>query len=830
MKKNRILWMCAVLMMAVGMKVCAQTSYEYQPFIKEGKIWNVTYLTCEGLSSYKETYTIKGDTIIEGKQYKKFFAGSKYAYALREDEKKVYAIASTDKFGKPNTKEKLWYDFDVNKGDVIDLEVSNLSVTEIDYILINGVKHKYFQLYETSKSVPTEHAQVLWVEGIGSYRSPDWPNGWFNDGGTATMDECYEDGLCIFSHDDFVSIKGNVNTVVASAAVPERRMLEQDKVWTYTYHHFEDRETPAANGSYYDHSMWLSYYKLEGDTIIDGRAYMKLYRWDDRDRNHKYFGAFREDEEGKVYMYDLEGNKQDGLVLDFSLHYDRGYFPDVVRIAETIKVAGESFRRYRYQEVSPDGSKYMLPYIAIEGIGFIEQRGLIFDPYAPEPDCICDYESLTYVYDNHFWFSASDFHAPKEIELAEGEQQLITNNNDFAFNLFRQARGETSSIMSPLSITFALGLLNNAAAGQTLEEINRTLGFGEAGADAINAFCKKMLDEANTLDEKTKALIANTIFVNEGLGYQLQNGFIEKANEFYNAQPQNRNFLDGETMDVINQWASDHTEGMIPSVLNKDTFNPLAVSYLLNAIYFKGEWADPFDVANTKDEAFGGGPAVPMMHKENFAIPYAENDLYQTIMLPYGNGAYSMRIFLPREDKTIGDVLEGLNGSNWQVSSYTCDVDLKLPRFETDKRIELEDVMSALGMPTAFSPALAEFPYFCNYPVYIGKMFQVAKIKLDEQGTEAAAVTVIGMETSGMPKRVVFHANRPFLYVISEQSTGAIFFIGQYTGGVKTLFESGIAAIKQNKPTDELYNLSGQRLNSIPAHGLFIQNGKKILK
>jgi serpin B len=812
------------------MKVCAQTSYEYQPFIKEGKTWNVTYLTCEGLSSYKETYTIKGDTIIEGKQYKKFFAGSKYAYALREDKKKVYAIASTDKFGKPNTKEELWYDFDVNKGDVIDLEASNLSVTEIDYILINGVKHKYFQLYETSKSVPTEHAQVLWVEGIGSYRSPDWPNGWFNDGGTATMDECYEDGLCIFSHDDFVSIKGNVNTVVASAAVPERRMLEQDKVWTYTYHHFEDRETPAANGSYYDHSMWLSYYKLEGDTVINGRAYMKLYRWDDRDRNHKYFGAFREDEEGKVYMYDLEGNKQDGLVLDFSLHYDRGYFPDVVRIAETIKVAGESFRRYRYQEVSPDGSKYMLPYIAIEGIGFIEQRGLIFDPYAPEPDCICDYESLTYVYDNHFWFSASDFHAPKEIELAEGEQQLITNNNDFAFNLFRQARGETSSIMSPLSITFALGLLNNAAAGQTLEEINRTLGFGEAGAGAINAFCKKMLDEANTLDEKTKALIANTIFVNEGLGYQLQNGFIEKANEFYNAQPQNRNFLDGETMDVINQWASDHTEGMIPNVLDKDTFNPLAVSYLLNAIYFKGEWADPFDVANTKDETFGGGPAVPMMHKENFAIPYAENDLYQTIMLPYGNGAYSMRIFLPREDKTIGDVLEGLNGSNWQVSSYTCDVDLKLPRFETDKRIELEDVMSALGMPTAFSPALAEFPYFCNYPVYIGKMFQVAKIKLDEQGTEAAAVTVIGMETSGMPKRVVFHANRPFLYVISEQSTGAIFFIGQYTGGVKTLFESGIAAIKQNKPTDELYNLSGQRLNSIPAHGLFIQNGKKILK
>ena len=257
----------------------------------------------------------------------------------------------------------------------------------------------------------------------------------------------------------------SVICIAANAAVPERKMLEQEKVWVYAYHHFEARETPAADGSYYDRSEWLSYYKLEGDTVIDGRAYMKLYRWDDRDRKHKYYGAFREDEEGTVYKYDVEGNKQDGLVLDFSLHYDRGYFPDVVRIAETIKVGGVSFRRFRYQDISPDGSKYMLPYIAIEGIGFIE-RGLIFDPYAPEPDCICDYESLTYVSDNHFWFSASGFQAPKEIELADGEQQLITSNNDFAFNLFRQMRGETSNIISPLSITFALGLLNNAAAGR----------------------------------------------------------------------------------------------------------------------------------------------------------------------------------------------------------------------------------------------------------------------------------------------------------------------------------------------------------------------------
>jgi serpin B len=415
----------------------------------------------------------------------------------------------------------------------------------------------------------------------------------------------------------------------------------------------------------------------------------------------------------------------------------------------------------------------------------------------------------------------------KEIDLTDGEQQLVISNNDFAFNLFRLTRGETSSVISPLSITFALGMLNNGAAGQTLEEINRTLGFGEAGGDAINAFCYKMLTESNTLDEKTKALIANTIFVNEGLGYRLQDGFIEKVNEFYNAQPQSRDFNDGQTMDVINQWASDHTEAMIQEVLHEETFNPLAVSYLLNAIYFKGEWTVPFDVANTKDEAFGGGPVVPMMHKPYTEFLYAENDLYQSVTLPYGIGSYNMRIFLPREGKTISDVLDQLNGSNWQDQGYPCDVDLKLPRFETGNTIDLKKVMSDLGMPTAFTDG-AEFPYFCNSSVHIGDMFQVAKIKLDEQGTEASAVTVIEME-KGMPKRYEFHADRPFLYIISELSTGAIFFIGQYTGGVKAQ-SSSITAIQQDQPKAALYNLSGQRLDKPPARGLYIQNGKKILK
>ena len=270
---------------------------------------------------------------------------------------------------------------------------------------------------------------------------------------------------------------------------------------------------------------------------------------------------------------------------------------------------------------------------------------------------------------------------------------------------------------------------------------------------------------------------------------------------------------------------------MIPRVIDERTFDQFAVSYLLNALYFKGAWSSPFDAAETKDEPFGGGPVVPMMHQEHINLKYTENDLYQAVNLPYGNGAYRMTVFLPREGKTIGDVLENLDGSNCQTNFQKCQIDLKLPRFETETQLGLTDVMSTLGMPTAFTPA-AEFPYFCNANVFIGGMFQVAKIRLDEQGTEAAAVTIISIST-GIPETADFHATRPFLYIISEQSTGAIFFIGQYTGGVTADTPNGIAiATTKAQPqpnTDKLYNLQGQRLTSAPQKGIYIQNGKKVV-
>lgn len=435
---------------------------------------------------------------------------------------------------------------------------------------------------------------------------------------------------------------------------------------------------------------------------------------------------------------------------------------------------------------------------------------------------------------------------PKRINLTLEERALVKGSNEFALNLFKATSNDSDRILSPLSITYALGMLNNGAAGETLEQINKTLGFGDTGAEGINKFCSKMLKESVGLDELTKVMISNTVFVNQGLGYVLKPDFVSKAKEYYEAEPDARDFNDGQTLDVINQWASDHTEKMIKEILTKGEFNPWAVSYLLNAIYFKGTWMLKFDEKDTQQEIFDHAGAekylltVPMMHQEK-ELYYMEDDSWQVLKLPYGNGAYMMTLLLPQPEKVFEKELQNLTAEQWEKYQWNRNdaiVDVKLPCFETDTNIRLEDVMKSLGMPNAFDSNLAEFPDFCNVSTYIALMKQVAKIKVNEEGTEAAAITIIGMDTAGMgggheTKHVDFHANRPFLYIISEESTGAIFFIGQYmgnTGGSKGGGNSIQAPSTINLQSAPIYNLSGQRLSKAPDCGLYIQNGKKILK
>ena len=611
--------------------------------------------------------------------------------------------------------------------------------------------------------------------------------------------------------------------LVASAKKDFRPMLVEGKTWYYIYHHFEMKENLTGDEDYRDmfnETKWDVKYTLRGDTTIEGRQYMKMYRRDGKTGKEYYYGAFREDEKGRVWQYDYEDCKQDFLICDFTLdeHIDATNLP----IIDLVNINGVLLQRY-----------HRFGLIGVEGVG-IENKGLVHYLYEPEPDCICDYESFSYVGGDGLYFTNADFTAPTYIELTDDEKAYVENNNDFAFRLFNKVRTDESNVISPLSITYALGMLNNGAVGQTQQEIYNVLGFDNA--DAQNEFCLKLIDQltiAGRMDETTQALIANTIFVNQGKGYQLQNDFTHTVNQYYYAYPQARDFNDGETRDVINKWASDHTNKMIEEILTEDEFTPLAVSYLLNAIYFKGMWNTPFDAAKTQEESFNETGSVPMMHQKNIEARYDENDLYQTVSLPFGNGTYNLQVFLPRVGKTLDDLLESLNGKNWQMRGNNHEVDLKLPRFEISTNQDLKDVMSNLGMPSAFDPQAADFSKLCNTQnLYIDLMKQVAKIKLDEQGAEAAAVTVIGI-VKGMHDHATFHANRPFLYIISEQSTGVILFMGQFTSGKPSAIEAPIAEmknerVKSEKSSGAVYDLQGRRLSGKPSRGVYIKDHRKV--
>lgn len=370
----------------------------------------------------------------------------------------------------------------------------------------------------------------------------------------------------------------------------------------------------------------------------------------------------------------------------------------------------------------------------------------------------------------------------KDVALTRAEQTLVSQANGFAFRLLKALPNDKSIMVSPISVVYTLGMLNNGATGETRAQINEVLGFGGEDANEVNTFCRKLLEETLTLDKQTKLTMANNIYVNRQ--YELLPGFVQKAKDYYKAEPERLDFGDRNTLTTINRWASDHTEGIIREVL--DEIDPTTVSYLLNAIYFKGMWSTPFKKDQTKKEAFFGGKNLVEMMHVNHSFDYAESEDLQALRMPYGNGAYSMTVLLPRKEKSLKDVLQLMTAEEWAeltAALSEAQVDVKYPKFETATDICLNDVLADLGMPRAFTSD-AEFPDFCSVHTYIGHCKQVSHIKVDEEGTMAAAVTMADMVTEAYipAERAEFHAVRPFIYIISEKSTGAIFFIGSYTG------------------------------------------------
>lgn len=376
--------------------------------------------------------------------------------------------------------------------------------------------------------------------------------------------------------------------------------------------------------------------------------------------------------------------------------------------------------------------------------------------------------------------------------LSDAQHEMVNNNNSFAFSLYNKTMGMNSRVVSPLSVTYLMSMLANGADGETQQQILATLGWAGEGIQQpslqdINDYSRMLIEKTARLDKAVTVEIANYVAVNKE--FKLNSKFQKSVERDYKAGVESLNFTSPSTLKRINDWCNDRTHGMIPSIINE--LDPDAVSYLMNAIYFNGTWKDKFSKEETKQEMFRGYTRdiqyVDMMHRHGEYF-YADGDGYSAVSIPYGNGAFRMTVILPTEGSFLRDVMASMDGGKFQAlqrSMEKCNVDLKIPRFTTEVDLPLNDIISALGAPLIFSPQ-ADFSQFARGDFYVSKMFQKAKIEVSEEGTKAAAVTAAIMMMSAMrpekKRNVVFHADSPFAYIISENSTGSIYFMGQYTG------------------------------------------------
>lgn len=376
--------------------------------------------------------------------------------------------------------------------------------------------------------------------------------------------------------------------------------------------------------------------------------------------------------------------------------------------------------------------------------------------------------------------------------LSDAQHEMVNNNNSFAFSLYNKTMGMNSRVVSPLSVTYLMSMLANGADGETQQQILATLGWAGEGIQQpslqdINDYSRMLIEKTARLDKAVTVEIANYVAVNKE--FKLNSKFQKSVERDYKAGVESLNFTSPSTLKRINDWCNDRTHGMIPSIINE--VDPDAVSYLMNAIYFNGTWKDKFSKEETKQEMFRGYTRdiqyVDMMHRHGEYF-YADGDGYSAVSIPYGNGAFRMTVILPTEGSFLRDVMASMDGGKFQAlqrSMEKCNVDLKIPRFTTEVDLPLNDIISALGAPLIFSPQ-ADFSQFARGDFYVSKMFQKAKIEVSEEGTKAAAVTAAIMMMSAMrpekKRNVVFHADSPFAYIISENSTGSIYFMGQYTG------------------------------------------------
>ncbi|NLP30338.1 MAG: serpin family protein [Clostridiales bacterium] len=382
-------------------------------------------------------------------------------------------------------------------------------------------------------------------------------------------------------------------------------------------------------------------------------------------------------------------------------------------------------------------------------------------------------------------FTACDDVEEVSYEAERVNQGVLDGNSQFAFDIFKTVNKEDNDeniFISPLSISAALTMTYNGAETTTKEVMEQALGYRDIDRDVVNESYKYLLGYLENIDSKIELNIANSVWVREGR--EVKEEFLEKNRDSFNAQIESLDFSKDEAVDRINNWISDATKGKIDEML-EPPIAPDVIMYLINAIYFKGDWSEEFDPKDTREETFttyeGKEQTVSMMSRTG-KIDYAEGDDYKAVRLPYGKGKVSMYCVLPDEDMTIDDFIDNMTIGTWDEirnkMSEVEELELKIPKFKIEYGIKkLNDSLIALGMGEAFTDR-ADFSGIMDN-VSISRVLHKAVIEVNEEGSEAAAATVVEIRETAAMEPIRFIADRPFLFFISDDESGTILFMGK---------------------------------------------------
>jgi serine protease inhibitor len=365
------------------------------------------------------------------------------------------------------------------------------------------------------------------------------------------------------------------------------------------------------------------------------------------------------------------------------------------------------------------------------------------------------------------------------------DSRLVKANARFGFKLFSQIvkqGGDQNLMVSPSSVAIALSMTYNGASGKTQKAMAQALELQDMSLEDLNRANAALQADLEKADPKVKLAIANSLWGKQGFTFKPD--FLQRNQEFYQAEVASLDFTSPAAVERINAWVKQNTEGKIPEIVQE--IDPSQVLFLINAVYFKGNWTTQFDPKLTSDRPFTlldkTQKQVPMMAQRG-DYQYSETDQFQAISLPYGDGRLSLYVFVPNDLKSFTATLTPENWETWMAQFAKKKGSIQLPRFKFEYGTTLKEALKAMGMAAMFEPSQADFSGMSAEKVAISEVQHKTFIEVNEEGTEAAAVTSVGVRTLSAPTEPPFQmvVDRPFFTAIRDNQTGTVLFLGTVT-------------------------------------------------